>query len=324
MFAKIELAHFLHVVLHHDVDKLLEACLLRVPAQHALRLGRVAQELVHLCGTEVLGVNLDEDFARLHVNTLLVHAFAFPAEFDAHLLEGQRSKLAHRVILPGSNHKVLGLLLLEDEPHTLHIVLGITPVAKTVQVAQIQLVLEALGDSGGGKGNLARHEGLATAFALVVEQDAVAAEHIVTLTVVLHNPEAVKLRHTVGAAGVEGRRLLLRNLLHESVQLGGRGLIDAALVGQTRDAHRLQQAQHAHGVGIGRELGHVEAHLHVALCRQVIDLVRLDFADDADEAGGVGHVAPVQVHQTLLLHVAHPLVQVQVLDAARVERAAAT
>ena len=60
----------------------------------------------------------------------------------------------------------------------------------------------------------------------------------------------------------------------------------------------------------------------MALCRQVIDFVRTDLADDADQAGGVGHVAPMEVDEALLLHIPHPLIQVQVLDAARVETAA--
>ena len=57
----------------------------------------------------------------------------------------------------------------------------------------------------------------------------------------------------------------------------------------------------------------------MALGREVVDFVRTDFGDDPDQAGGVRHVAPVQVHEAFFLHVPDPFVQVQVLDAAGVE-----
>ena len=223
------------------------------------------------------------------------------------------------MVLAGGDDEVLGLLLLQDEPHALHIVAGIAPVAKAVEVTQVELVLEALGNAGGSKGDLAGDEGLATALALVVEEDAVAAKHIIALAIVLHNPEAIELGNSVGAAGIEGCGLALGHLLDESVELGSGGLVDAAGVGKTGNADGLQQTQDAHGIGISGELGDVEGDLHVALGREVVDLVGTDLADDADEGGGVGHVAPVEVDKALLAHVAHPLVQVQVLDAARVE-----
>lgn len=60
VFAEVELADFLHVVLDHDADEGLEGGLLWVPAEEGLGLGGVAQELFDLGGTEVLGVDLDE------------------------------------------------------------------------------------------------------------------------------------------------------------------------------------------------------------------------------------------------------------------------
>ena len=58
----------------------------------------------------------------------------------------------------------------------------------------------------------------------------------------------------------------------------------------------------------------------MTLRRQVVYLRGLHLADDADERRRVGHVGPMQVHQPVFLHVAHPLVQIQVLDAPRIER----
>ena len=53
----------------------------------------------------------------------------------------------------------------------------------------------------------------------------------------------------------------------------------------------------------------------VALCGKVIDFRRLHVAYNADKGAGVGHISPMEVHQTVLLHVAHPFVQVEVFDA---------
>ena len=63
---------------------------------------------------------------------------------------------------------------------------------------------------------------------------------------------------------------------------------------QPQDAHRLEQAKRAEGVGVRGVLRRLEAHLHVALRREVIDFVRAGVLQQADEVGGVGHVAVVQ------------------------------
>ncbi len=104
-------------------------------------------------------------------------------------------------------------------------------------------------------GDLAGDKGLAPARALVVEEDAVAGVHAVGLAVVHRDPVGVHLGHRVGAARVEGRGLLLRNFLHQAVKLAGAGLVEARLLLQAQDAHRLQQPQRAHGVYVCGVLG---------------------------------------------------------------------
>lgn len=128
----------------------------------------------------------------------------------------------------GGNDEILGLLVLQNQPHALDVILRIAPVAQRGEVSEVELVLLALGDTGRREGNLARHEGLAAALRLVVEQDARAAEHVVGLAVLLDNPVAVELCHGIGAVGVKRGLLVLRDLLHLAVELRGRSLIDAA------------------------------------------------------------------------------------------------
>ena len=114
------------------------------------------------------------------------------------MVESQCREVAHCVVLAGSNHKVVGLGLLQDKPHTLHIVFGIAPVAQRIEVAKVKLVLVSLGDTAGSKRDLAGDEILTTALALMVEENAIAAIHAVGFAVVLHDPEAVELGYAVG------------------------------------------------------------------------------------------------------------------------------
>ena len=198
MSLEIQLFHKPHIMLDHDPDEVFEGCLAGVPAEERLGLGGVAQKLFHLGGTEEARVNLHKRLTGSHVDAFLVDAFAFPTQLDADMPECQRAELTHGVVLARGDDEVLGLLLLEDEPHTFHIVLGIAPVAEGVEVAEVELVLVALLDAGGGQRDLACDEGLAPTLTLVVEEDAIDGEHAIALTVVLYDPEAILLGHAVG------------------------------------------------------------------------------------------------------------------------------
>ena len=137
----------------------------------------------------------------------------------------------------------------------------------------------------------------------------------VRLAIVLHGPERVEFRHAVRGARVERRRLLLRHLLHLAVQLARGRLVEARL--HAREANRLQQAHRAERVHVARELGRVERHAHMALCRQIVHLVRIDLVDDPHQVGAITEVAVVQKQ----LHAVHVRILVEVVDARRVERA---
>ena len=136
------------------------------------------------------------------------------------MMESQLGELSYRVLHAGGNHEVLWLLSLKDEPHTLHIVLGIAPVAERIQVAEIEFVLLTLLDAGSGKRNLTGYESLAATLALMVEENTRAAEHIVSLTILLHDPEAILFCHCVWRIRMERRILVLWHFLHLSIQLG--------------------------------------------------------------------------------------------------------
>jgi len=299
-------------VIDHDLHQFLEGSGIGVPAEFGAGLRGVAPEIDDVGGAVEVGGDLDEGLADEVVGTadadaLLVLGFALPLEFDADIVEGELGKLADAVLHARGDDVVLGLTGLEDEPHTLDVVLGVAPVAQRVEVAKVEFVLQALGDAGGGEGDLARDEGLATALALVVEEDAVAAEHAVGVAVLLDDPEAVLLGDGIGAEGVEGGVLVLRHFLDLAVELGGGGLVDLAAIGEAHLADGLDDAEDADGIDVGGELGGVEADLHVTLGGEVVNLRGAHVGDDADDGHGVAEVGVVEVEVGAALEVGDAL-----------------
>ena len=222
--------------------------------------------------------------------------------------------------LSGSNHEVFRRIVLQDKPHTFHIVFGISPVAACIQIAQIQFVLESLCNAGGSQRNLAGNEGFAAALAFVVEENAVYGEHSVAFAVVLCNPETVLFGYAVGAARVERGSLLLRHFLYLAEQFRGRCLIYLGFLFQTENAYSFEHAQRTYSICFGGIFGYIERDLYVALCSKVVYLVRLHLLDNAYQRAAVRHISIMQVDSSLLLHVAHPLIEIQVLDASGIER----
>ena len=211
------------------------------------------------------------------------------------MMESEGSELAYGMLHACGDDEVFRGVVLEDEPHAFYIVLGIAPVAEGIEVAEIEAVLFALGDTGSCKGDLAGDEGLASAFGLMIEEDAGAAEHIVGLTVFLDYPIAIELGNGIGRVWMEGGVLVLRHFFYLAIELGGRCLIDSAGLLQMVGAHSLKDTEHAHCIYIGRELRRIEAYLHMRLCGKVIDLGGLHFAYEFDERHGVAHIGIVEV-----------------------------
>ena len=62
--------------------------------------------------------------------------------------------MCYRIKSLSNFYKVFGCLVLQNHPHTLYIVLGITPVTERVEVTEVEAVLLALGDTSSSKGDL--------------------------------------------------------------------------------------------------------------------------------------------------------------------------
>ena len=130
--------------------------------------------------------------------------------------------------------------MLEDAPHAVHIVSSMPPVALSIQISQIETVLTSLGDASHGLGDLASDKGLPTQRRLVVEEDPVAGVHPVGFTIVDGDPVAIEFGDSVRRAGVERGGLSLWGLLDQTIQLRGRGLIEACFLIQPQNPDGLQ------------------------------------------------------------------------------------
>ena len=308
-------SHFGYIMLNHQLHQLLETGLSGIPAEFGLGFGGIAPEVYDIGGTVEVFTDGDDGLADKSFGTtddyaFLVKTLAFEAEFDASVAEGQLGELADAVLHTCGDDEVLGTVVLQDKPHTLHIVLGIAPVAQGVEVTQVQAILQTLADTGSSEGDLAGDEGLATALRLVIEKDAGAAEHIVGLAIFFHDPEAVKLGHSIGTIGMERGIFVLGNFFYLAIELGSRGLIDTAGLLQMAGAHSLEHAEYTSGIDISREFRRVETDLHMALGCQVVYLVGTDFVHDLDYGHGVTQVGIVQMEMGLALQMSDALAEV--------------
>ena len=151
-----------------------------------------------------------------------------------------------------------------------------------------------MGDGGDRAGDLAGHKGLAAPRAFMVEENAVGGVKAIGLPVIHGDPVGVELGGRVGAAWPERRGLPLGGLQCLAVKFRRRGLVEARASAQSQDANRLQQSKRPQPVRVGRVFGGLEAHLHMALRREIVDFVRLGFLDDANDVGRVRHVPIVE------------------------------
>ena len=150
----------------------------------------------------------------------------------------------------------------------------------------------------------------------MVEQNAIAGIHAVGLPVVHCDPVGVELGHSVGAARVKGvvSRCLL---LYQAVELGCGGLVDAGFVCKTADAYRLKDAQGAQSIHVGGVFRCLEAHRHMALGAEVVDLIGLHLLNDALQVAAVAQVAVVQLQALIQL----VRILIEVIDPGGVETA---
>lgn len=290
----------LNVLVNHHLDKLLKPNL-GLPTKHLLGLGSVPFEVIDLGGAKVPLVNDD-----------------MVPPIESHIAERDFQELLHGVGLFSGHNIVIGLLLLQHQPHGFNVVPSEAPISGGLEVAQEELALEPDLDAAHGPRDLAGHEILAAAGGLVVEEDAVAGEEGVSLAVVHGVPVGGAFGGGVGGAGVEGGGFGLRRR-GGAEHLGGAGLVVAdvgAAGGGDVGADGLEEAEGAGGDDVGGVVGYLEGDGDVRLSGEVVDLVGEDGVEPAAEGGGVGEIGVVELHAGLVGVVG---IHVYVVDALRVE-----
>jgi hypothetical protein len=84
----------------------------------------------------------------------------------------------------------------------------------------------------------------------------------------------------------------LRHVLHLAKHLAGGGLIKSRL--DPRFTYRFQQAHRAGGRDIGGVFRAVETHAHMALRRQIVHFIGLDFGHQAGQRARVTQISVMQ------------------------------
>ena len=105
---------------------------------------------------------------------------------------------------------------------------------------------------------------------------------------------------------MERRVLVLRHLLHLAVEFGSGSLVDAAGLGQTAQTHGFENPQHSCRIHIRSEFRRVETHLHMALCSEVVDLVRAYLAHHLEYAHRIPEVRIMQMEMRLSFQMRYP------------------
>mmetsp|Transcript_39689 Transcript_39689/g.99356 ORF Transcript_39689/g.99356 Transcript_39689/m.99356 type:complete len:299 (-) Transcript_39689:242-1138(-) len=287
------------VGIDHFLDELGEGSRARIPAELLPCLGRVTKQHVHLGRAKVAGVNLDPNLASSFLLANHLKPFALPNKLHAGMPKGNVAKLLDRVRLACRHHKILRLLVLKNKVHALHVVPRVPPVSCSVQVAERHRLLISRLDGCNRTSDLSRHKRLATAWRLMVEEDTVDCVHAVGLAVVDDAPVGHELCARVGRARVEGRLLALAGLLDLAVELRGRGLVVPAGLLEAGLADCLESVEGADGVDVCRVDGEFKRRVHVALGRQVVELVRLHLVQEGDQVVEVCDVAIVREERDL-------------------------
>jgi hypothetical protein len=124
----------------------------RLPAEGVERLGRIAAQRIDLGGPKITLIDLDV--------VLLVKPNG---------REGELDEVTYAVRLSSGDDVVVGLLLLQHQPHRLDIVAGEAPISLRFEVSQIKLALKTLSDSAHCPSHFTRHERLAATRTLMIE-----------------------------------------------------------------------------------------------------------------------------------------------------------
>src|SRR5262245_46344186 len=142
------------------------------------------------------------------MQALLYHHVVVVVQPD--MAECQLEECPYCVSLASGDHEVVRFVLLEHQPHGLHVLAGMTPIAPGVQVAKRQLVGQAPLDLGDVRSDLACDKFEAAARALMIEQDATGSMKAIGFTVIARQFITGNFGNAIGGARMKRSVLVLR------------------------------------------------------------------------------------------------------------------
>ncbi len=158
---------------------------------------------------------------------------------------------------------IVGFVLLEHKPHRFNIIARESPVSSCVQIAQVELVLQAQFNSRRSSCNFSRNKRLAAPRRLVIKQNSVTCKQTVSFPIVHRLPKAVRLRATIRTSRIKRCLLRLRSFDCLSVHLAAGGLIKLRRL--TAGTNRLEQPKRPKSIGIDRVNRHIKTYTNMAL-----------------------------------------------------------
>ena len=172
----------------------------------------ISKEKIHLCRTEVLRIHLNKNFSCFFVIPLLINSCSLPIYLYTNFFETPVHKVTNCACLSSGNNIILGFILLEHTPHSINIILRMSPISLRIEVSEIELLLKSKTDLGYRHSDLTSHECLTTNRRLMVKENSIACKHPITLLIVTSNPHSVELCCTIWTARMH-RRLFSITLL---------------------------------------------------------------------------------------------------------------
>src|SRR5690554_91836 len=166
---ELQFTHKTHIMLHHYLHKLLKRSLCRVPPKKSARFSRITKKLFNLRRAEIFRIHLYNYTSAISINTFLVNTFTLPAQSDTRLSKCESTEFAHRMHLTRSNNKIFRFAVLQHQPHTLNIIPCVSPVALSIKITQIQLILHTLCNTSSSNSNFAGHECFAPSLTLMIK-----------------------------------------------------------------------------------------------------------------------------------------------------------
>ena len=140
-----------------------------LPSQFFLRFWWISQKCFHFGGSEISGIDGNDNLTGFLVDAFFINSPTFPAKRYAELSGGRFNKFPHGVIFPGGDNIIFRRVLLEHQPLHFNIVPGMSPVPAGIQIADVKDILQSDFDASQAPGYFAGYKCLASPWRFMVK-----------------------------------------------------------------------------------------------------------------------------------------------------------